>query len=261
MKKRRSLLNSLHVAWIGGMFLFLYLPLSVLITFSFNSESYPSPWKSFSLKWYHELYQSIYLWNAFKTSLIIALSATTISILIGICLIFYASQGGRISKFLTLFYGNMVIPETVIAIGLLSFFVFSTIKLGLTTLIIAHSVLGIGFVIPITYLRYQEMDQNLTEASLTLGATPLQTFFKITIPFLRPSLIASALLVFILSFDDFILSYFCAGSTTQTLSLYILSSIRSGISPVLNALATVLLLLSITLALLFFSIRKRTRIF
>jgi spermidine/putrescine transport system permease protein len=128
-------------------------------------------------------------------------------------------------------------------------------------LILAHTVLGLGLVIPICYARFLELDERLTEASLVLRATPFQTFFKITLPLLRPALLSTGLLIFIISFDDFILSYFCAGSTSQTLSLYILSMLRSGISPIVNALTAVLLVLSSILVVIFFSLKTRTRIF
>jgi len=240
-------------------YLFLYVPLIVLLVFSFNTEPFPSPWKGFTLKWYHALFSASHLWASFLNSLIVAICATAISLAMGIFLIFYAAQGGRIGKFLALFYGNLVIPETVLAVGLLGFFTLVSIPLGLTTLILAHSVLGLGFVIPIVYARFLELDYRMTEASLVLGATPVQTFFKVTLPLLRPALIVTGLLVFIVSFDDFILSYFCAGSTSQTLSLYILSMLRSGISPMINALSAVLLLLSCSLVLLFFTISKKAR--
>ena len=155
----------------------------------------------------------------FLNSLIVAVCSTAISLTIGVLLIFYAAQGGRVGKFLVLFYGNLVIPETVLAVSLLGFFTLISIPLGLTTLVLAHTVLGLGFVIPIIYARFLELDYRMTEASLVLGATPMQTFFKVTLPLLRPSLIVTGLLIFIISFDDFILSYFCAGSTSQTLSL------------------------------------------
>jgi spermidine/putrescine transport system permease protein len=142
---------------------------------------------------------------------------------------------------------------------LLGFFTLISIPLGLTTLVLAHTVLGLGFVIPIIYARFLELDYRMTEASLVLGATPMQTFFKVTLPLLRPSLIVTGLLIFIISFDDFILSYFCAGSTSQTLSLYILSMLRSGISPIVNALSAVLLLFSSILVLLFFTFSQKTR--
>ena len=244
-------------------YLFLYVPLIILLVFSFNTEGFPSPWKGFTLKWYHELFHSPQLWASFLNSLIVAICSTAISLTMGIFLIFYAAQGGRIGKFLNLFYGNLVIPETVLAVSLLGFFTLIAIPLGLATLVLAHSVLGLGFVIPIVYARFLELDYRMTEASLVLGASPVQTFFKVTLPLLRPALIVTGLLVFVISFDDFILSYFCAGSTSQTLSLYILSMLRSGISPVVNALSAVLLLLSSLLVIIFFTIsqKSRTRIF
>lgn len=244
-------------------YLFLYVPLIVLLVFSFNIESFPAPWKGFTLQWYEELLHASHLWASFLNSLIIALCSTAISLTMGVFLIFYAAQGGRIGNFLNLFYGNLVIPETVLAVGLLGFFTLVSIPLGLGTLVLAHTVLGLGFVIPIVYARFLELDTRMTEASLVLGATPVQTFFKVTLPLLRPSLTVTGLLVFIISFDDFILSYFCAGSTSQTLSLYILSMLRSGISPMVNALSAVLLLISSLLVILFFTIsqKSRTRIF
>jgi spermidine/putrescine transport system permease protein len=246
---------------VASTYLFLYVPLIVLLVFSFNMEPFPSPWKGFTWKWYIELFHTAPLWDSFCNSLIVATSSTLISLTMGVFLIFYAAQGGRIGKFLNLFYGNVIVPETVLAVGLLSFFSLVCIPLGLTTLILAHTVLGLGLVIPICYARFLELDQRMTEASLVLGATPFQTFFKITLPLLRPALLATGLLIFIISFDDFILSYFCAGSTSQTLSLYILSMLRSGISPVVNALTAVLLILSSLLVGVFFSLKTRTRIF
>jgi spermidine/putrescine transport system permease protein len=246
---------------VASTYLFLYVPILVLFIFSFNIERFPAPWTQFTLKWYHDLFQDIYLWKAFGNSLIIASSATAISLAAGVGLIFYAAQGGKVGRALGMFYGNLIIPETVLAVSLLSFFTMVNIQLGLVTLVLAHTVLGLGFVVPIVYARYRELDPTLTEASLDLGANPLQTFFKVTLPLLRPTLIMTALLVFILSFDDFILSYFCAGSTAQTLSLYILSMIRTGVSPVVNALSTVLLFLSSLLVLFFFSLKTRIRFF
>lgn len=247
--------------FVALFYLFLYVPIIVLLVFSFNSERFPSPWKSFTLKWYQELFHSVYLWKSFANSLIVATFATLISVVAGVFLIFYAAQGGRVGKKLNLFYVNLIIPETVLAVSLLSFFTSIHIPLGLTTLILAHTVLAMGLVVPILYARFQELDPRLTEASLVLGASPIQTFFKVTLPLLRPTLVTTALLVFIISFDDFILSYFCAGSSAQTLSLYILSMLRSGVSPVVNALSAVLLVLSSLLVLFVFSRKTRFRVF
>ncbi len=258
--KSASLGKLAHLILVAATYLFLYVPLVVLLVFSFNTQAFPSPWKGFTWKWYIELFHTAPLWDSFQNSLIVATSSTLISLTMGIFLIFYAAQGGRIGKFLNLFYGNVIVPETVLAVSLLSFFGLVRIPLGMTTLILAHTVLGLGLVIPICYARFLELDQRMTEASLVLGATPFQTFFKITLPLLRPALLGTALLIFIISFDDFILSYFCAGSSSQTLSLYILSMLRSGISPIVNALTAVMLVLSSILVILFFSLKARTRI-
>ncbi len=257
-KSKKKLKNLIFISLI---YLFLYVPIVVLLVFSFNTERFPSPWIGFTFKWYKELFHSTYLWRAFGNSLIVATSSTLISLIAGVFLIFYAAQGGRIRKKLTLFYGNLIIPETVLAVSLLSFFSSIRIPLGLTTLILAHTVLALGLVIPILYGRFQELDVRLKEASLVLGASPIQTFFKVTLPLLKPPLITAGLLVFIISFDDFILSYFCAGSSAQTLSLYILSMLRSGVSPVVNALSAVLLFFSSLFVFLLFSLKTRLRIF
>ena len=261
MAKKSVIGKSGHLALVAATYLFLWVPLIVLLVFSFNSNGFPSPWSGFTWKWYLELIDSVYLWKAFSNSLIIALSSTFISVLMSIFLIFFAAQGGRIGRYLNLFYGSLIIPETVLGVSLLGFFGLMSISLGLATLIVGHTVLGLGFVVPIVYARFLELDYRLTEASLVLGATPIQTFFKVTLPLLRPSLTTSALLVFIISFDDFILTYFCAGSSVQTLSLYILSMIRSGISPVVNALSAILLFISSIMVLIYFHLSNRSKIF
>ena len=241
-------------------YLFLYLPILILIIFSFNTTTFPSPWEKFTLKWYRELFHSSALWSAFAYSLIVALMSTSLSLLMGILLIFFRAQGGRMQKALPLFYGNLVIPETMLAMSLLSYFTLFKIQLGLPTLIVAHTVLGLGFVIPMLYTRYLQLDKRLTEASEVLGATSLQTFIKITLPLLKPTLLASGLIIFVLSFDDFILSYFCAGTSVQTLSLYLLSMFRFGICPIVNALSTLLLVLNALMVMLFCSPKIGPRI-
>lgn len=252
-------MNLLRNISICCIYLFLYIPILVLVTFSFNQESFPSPWTQFTFKWYRELFLESTLWHAFGNSSIIAVSATTLTLMIGMFLLFYASQGGKIQRILNLFYGNIIIPETVLAISLMSFFTTLSIPLGFTSLVVAHTVLGLGFFVPLIYGRFIDIDQKLIEASLDLGASPFETFYKITLPILKTSLISSALLIFVLSFDDFILSYFCAGSSTQTLSLYILSMLRSGVSPVINALSTFLLFMSSLLVYFYFSLESRPK--
>jgi spermidine/putrescine transport system permease protein len=236
---------------------FLYLPLVVIVIFSFNESRFPSPWTQFTLSWYFELFtNSPVLWNSFFISLKVATFATLLSITMSLMFLYFAAHGAKLSRWTTLFYGNLIIPEIVLAVALLSFFTCFQIPLGTTALVIAHTLLGLGFSLPILYARYTQLDPKLYEASLVLGATMKQTFFKIVIPQLRSALFSTALLVFVLSFDDFVLSYFCAGSQSQTLSLYLLSMLRSEVSPIVNALSSLLLIISATLALIYFGLKR-----
>ncbi len=239
---------------VASIYLFFYLPLAVLVAFSFNSAPFPSPWVESTLLWYRELFTTSHVWSALANSFIIAFCATTLSCLLALALVYmrlFRRKSSMVESLFSLFYINIMVPEVVLGVGLLSFFVFCSVPLGLGTLIVAHTVLGLGFTVPLINGRFAELDIRLVEASLDLGATVHQTYFSIIIPLLRSTIIAAGLLVFILSFDDFVLSYFCSGATVQTLSLYLLSMLRTGISPVMNALSTLLLLGSSLLVGLF----------
>jgi len=201
------------------------------------------------------------IWRSFYTSVVVGITATFLSIMMTLSLIYYNLMGGELKKLLLLFYGNIIVPEIVLAVSLLCFLTFLSIPLGILTLIIAHTILCSGYVLPIVYGRFLSIDKSMIEASLDLGATVTNTFFKIVVPLLKPSLIAAGLLAFIISFDDFVLSFFCAGSDAQTLSLFIYSMIRSGVSPVVNALSTILLLLSSLLVMVFCYLNIKTKIF
>jgi spermidine/putrescine transport system permease protein len=261
MQDRSSSSSVFSILLVVLAYAFLYIPIVVLALFSLNAAQFPAPWTGFTWHWYQELWQSTHLWTAVYNSLIVAVCATLLSLVMGVGLIFYCMQSQRVTKLIDLFYINLVIPEVVLAVGLLTLFTYGMVPLGLRTLIVAHTALGIGYVIPILYVRFASLSPGLIESSLDLGATTKQTFFKIILPLLRPALLTAGLLVFILSFDDFVLSYFCAGSSAQTLSLYILAMLRSGISPVINALSVILLLLSSVLVLIFCSYNVRSRIF
>lgn len=240
---------------------FLYLPIIVLIAFSFNSKSFPQPFTEFTFKWYKELFETPELWISFFNSLAIASISTCLSIVLALMMLALNLYGTRVERFLPLFFGNLVIPETVLALALISFFALCNIPLGAHTLVVSHTVIALGFVVPILYGRFAALDPKLIEASLSLGATPRQTFLKIVIPQLKPAIISVALLVYVISFDDFILAYFCSGTSFKTLSIYLVSSLRYGISPVVNALSALLLLVTSIAVSIFFSQKVKTRIF
>ncbi|MGE0009178.1 MAG: ABC transporter permease [Candidatus Babeliales bacterium] len=245
--------------FVAVVYAFLYIPIIILIVFSFNSVAFPYRWVSFTFDWYRQLFQSVDIWPAVVNSLLVASSAVVLSITFAVLFVFYSSRTST-GRFMPLFFVNVIIPEIVLAIGLLSLFVFFAIPLGLTTLIAGHTVIGLGFAIPIIKTRFEELDQSIVEASLDLGATIHQTLLRVVIPFLTPAIVAASLLVFIISFDDFFIAFFMAGPTSQTLSLYIFSSIRTGITPTINALSAFMILLSSILVILFCSLRTRARI-
>jgi len=246
--------NFLNPIVVCLAYLFLYLPIFVLVIFSFNDASFSIEWVGFSLRWYEKLIHSKEILEALKTSVIVALVTTFLSLFLGTCFV-VASKWWRSSFLTSLFYSNILLPEIVLAIGILSIFTFFQIPLGYGSLIAGHTLLGLGFAIPIIKARFVELDPVLTEASLDLGATYFQTFRKVIIPLLMPSLLASGLLVFTLSMDDFLISLFCSGPTVQTLSVYVYSMIRTGIDPMINAISTCFLVISSLLVLLLCSFK------
>ncbi len=257
----KSLKKFIPRIFLWTTFSFLYLPLFVLIAFSFNAKSFPAPWGHFTIHWYKELFEAQQLWDSFLNSFIVASFSTLLSLLLTTALLYLLSRFRTLGNWSTIFYGNLIIPETVLGAGLLSYFTLAHVPLGLPTIVVAHTVLGIGFSIPILFTRFAEIDIRIFEASRVLGASSAQTFFKVSLPLMRPTLLAVSLMIFIISFDDFVLSYFCSGTSVQTLSLFLVNSIRYGISPVINAFASILLILIALLASLFFTFKKEARLF
>jgi len=241
---------------VGLAYLFLYVPIFVLIVFSFNDNPLGYYWTGFTTRWYFELIASTEIWGALKNSILIACSSVAVSISMATAFV-VSARNTALERLLLLFYGNLAVPEIVLAVGLLALFYSFSVVLGMTTLIAAHSLLGLGYAVPLIYTRFESLDRRFVEASLDLGATRWQTFRLIILPLLTPALISSSLLVFIISFDDFVLSFFCAGGSTQTLPMYIFSMLRAGSSPVVSALSVSLLVGSSILILLFSSLQAR----
>lgn len=244
--------------FVALLYLFLYVPLTILAIFSFNANKLQFDWVGFTTQWYTTLWHTSEVWYALQTSLIVAGASVALCLSMSSLFVFFGNRK-IVRSMLLLFYGNLAIPEIVLAVGLMSMFYFSYVPLSITTLIAAHTVLGLGYVVPIVYDRYQELDKRYVEASMDLGATAWQTFYRVILPLLAPSLLVSALLVFIISFDDFVLSFFCASGSTQTLPMYIFALIRSGSSPIVGALSTVLLLVSGLVVLIMFALPGKNK--
>lgn len=255
----KRVLRGILPAFCGLVFIFIYLPIMVLIVFSFNKVAFPYRWVGFSLQWYHELFRSPEIWVALKNSLFVAISSAFLSLSMGLLFLFYGARTA-LKKLTPLFYANLIVPEIFLAVGLLSVFTCIGLPRGLGTLIVAHTILGMSFAIPILATRFAELEASMVEASLDLGATLTQTFFRVIIPLMRPALVAAGLLVFIISFDDYIIAFFCTSATVQTLPLYIFAMVRTGVSPVINALSAGLLLFSSLLVMIVYFLRLGKRI-
>jgi spermidine/putrescine transport system permease protein len=238
-------------AWSVGVYAFLFIPIITVVLFSFNASRLVDVWSGFSLKWYGTAWTDPSILDALKTSLIVALVNALLAICFGtLAAIGLQRVGHRLrGVFETLVYGTIVTPEIIIAIASLLFFVTINIDLGIPTIIVTHVVYNTSIVALIVRARLAGMDRTLEEAAQDLGATPIRTIWRITIPLLYPAILAGALLAFTFSFDDFVLTFFVSGATSTTLPLKIFSMLRFGVSPVINAVATVMLI--VTLASIF----------
>ena len=227
----------------GLVYLFLYAPILVLMFFSFNSTRSTQVWTGFSLEWYGELLRDQSVHDAFRTSLIVGVTATAIATVIGtltaLALSRHRFRGQTAAD--SAIYAATVMPEIVVGVSLLVFFVAIQFALGIITIIIAHVAFTISFVTIVVRARLAGMDPSMEEAAQDLGASPVQTFLRVTLPLILPGVMAGALLAFTLSFDDFVITFFVSGVGSSTLPLKIYSMIKFGVSPVINALSTVVL--------------------
>lgn len=237
----------------GFVYVFLYAPILVLMFFSFNSTRSTQVWTGFSLEWYGELLRDQSVHDAFRTSLIVGVVATAIATVIGtfaaLALSRHRFRGQTFAD--TGIYAATVMPEIVVGVSLLAFFVaintFTGIELGISTIVIAHVAFTISFVTIVVRARLSGMDRSVEEAAQDLGASPVQTFLRVTLPLILPGVMAGALLAFTLSFDDFVITFFVSGVGSSTLPLKIYSMIKFGVSPVVNALSTVVLVATMIL--------------
>lgn len=255
MKKRfSSIINQLYVVFI---YLFLYLPIIVLVLFSFNNSKINAVWTGFSLKWYQSLFHNYGILEAAKNSLIVAIISTIVSVMIGTITAVGMYRHNFKGKSILdgMLYIPIVIPEIVMGIALLAFFSQVQIPRGMITLILAHITFSISYVVVTVRARLEGFDKALEEAAMDLGATPAQTFKKVTLPVIMPGIVAGALLAFTLSLDDVIISFFVTGPQSTTLPLRVFSMVKFGVTPEINALSTVLMIF--TLAVVFITERIR----
>jgi spermidine/putrescine transport system permease protein len=226
---------------------FFYLPIIILVINSFNASRFGSGWQGFSLRWYVRLFHEPEIWRATRNSLIIAFSATALALVLGTtaALALYRFAQSRLQRFhYALIYTPLVVPEILMGISLLMFFVAAQIRLGLSTIFLAHVTFCISFVAMVVLARLQDFDYAIVEAAQDLGAGWWATTRKVLLPLLWPGLIAGGLLAFTLSIDDFVITFFVAGPGSTTLPIRIYSMIKYGSPPLINALSTILLIIT-----------------
>ncbi len=246
---------------VGGVFLYLYLPIAILVVNSFNSSKYGHVWKGFSLKWYTKLWANEALMQAFSNSLLIATlaasAATLIGTLMAIALYRYAFRGKGLAG--GLLFVVMMSPDIVLAITFLVIFIALGIELGFWSLLISHITFCLPFVVVTVYAQLKGFDRYLLEAAQDLGAGEWQGFRHIILPLVRPAVISGWLLSFTLSLDDVIISTFVTGPGFEILPIRVYSMVKVGVSPEVNVLATLLLGLSLALVGIAALIRRTDR--
>ncbi len=250
---------------------FLYLPILVLVVYSFNVSRFNAIWTGFTLDWYGSLFgqitdttanfSAVEVWQALNNSLIIAAIATTLATILGTAIALalerFRFPGSQIIE--GILFLPIIIPEITLGISLLVFFtlIFRILEnitgirlsLGLPSVIIGHVTFGMAFITITVRARLAELDPSLEEAALDLGANEWRTFIRVTLPLIFPGIISGALLAFTLSLDDFVVTFFTTGVGATTLPLFVYGMIKLSVSPAINALSTLMLLASLLLVI------------
>lgn len=226
------------------VFAFFYIPILVLMVFSFNDSTVGTVWTGFTFEWYKKLISNKQIIDAAINSLFIATVTTVISTVLGtlaaLALHRYRFPGKQAVDFL--FYIPVIIPDIVVAVALLALFGLLKVELGLLTIIPGHVVIATSFVMLVVFARLAGLDRSVEEAAKDLGANEFTTFFRVTLPLISPGVLAGALLAFTISLDEFVIAFFSSGPGSSTLPVLVYSMVRKGVSPEVNALSTILIL-------------------
>lgn len=236
------------LVWTAGVltYLFLYVPLVIVVVFSFNDSRLNAEWVGFTTHWYGELFRDEQMMEAAWNSLVIGMVSSAVSTVLG-TMAGYAMYRFRLRLLPILVVTPIAIPEILMGVSLLIFFVMLNLTLGMVSIILSHIAFCIGFVAIVVRSRLSGMDESLIEAARDLGATPTQAFRLVTLPLIMPGIVAGALMAFTLSIDDFVITFFTAGVDSVTLPLQIYSMIKIAVTPEVNAVSTLLMLLTLVL--------------
>jgi len=238
--------HKLTIVYVAILTVLTYVPILLTVIYSFNESKLSTVWNGFSLKWYRELFRDSDLWEALLNSLILAGSSCLLAIVIGTT--GALGMHGRKSKADKAVAGlslmPIMIPEIILGMVFLAVFSFMNLPFGMLTLIIAHTTFCVPYVYSMVKARLVGMDKAYAEAALDLGATPVKVFFDITLPLILPAILSGAMLSFAMSFDDVVISIFVTGPKVNTLPIKIYTKVKTGVTPEINALATIMLVIT-----------------
>lgn len=235
--------------YVGIVTAITYIPIVLTVIYSFNESKITSVWEGFSLKWYAELFADRDIKEALVNSLILALSSCTLAVLIGTsgALGMYRRKNRLNDAVAYVSTIPIMIPEIILGMVFLSVFSLMGLPFGMVTLIIAHTTFCVPYIYSMVKARLVGMDKSLEEAALDLGASPMRVFFDITLPLITPAILSGVMLAFAMSFDDVVISIFVTGPTVNTLPVKIYTKLKTGVTPEINALATLMLAVIILL--------------
>jgi putrescine transport system permease protein len=239
-------LSPFNVVSLTLGFAFLYLPMLILVIYSFNKSKLVTVWAGFSTKWYGELLQNEAFLDAAWVTLKVAVVSSTFATILGTMAAYTLVRGGRFfgrTLFSGMIYAPLVMPEVITGLSLLLLFIGIGMDRGVVTIVLAHTTFSMCFVSVVVSSRLMSFDRSLEEAALDLGATPFTAFRLITLPIIAPAVVAGWLLAFTLSLDDLVIAQFVSGPAATTLPMKIWSSVRLGVSPEINALSSILIAL------------------
>lgn len=241
MNRRFSWFNATSLT-LG--FAFLYLPMLILVIYSFNSSKLVTVWAGFSTKWYGELFRDQAFLDAAWVTLKVAVLSSTLATVFGTMAAYVLVRAGRFlgrTLFSGMIYAPLVMPEVITGLSLLLLFIAIGMDRGVGTIVLAHTTFTMCYVSVVVSSRLATFDKSLEEAALDLGCTPLDAFRSVTLPIIAPAVISGWLLAFTLSLDDLVIASFAAGPSATTLPMKIFSSVRLGVSPQINALSTIMI--------------------
>ncbi len=251
-RKARNRMKPLSMLYVGLVYAFLYLPIIVVVLFSFNTSRLNIQFEGFTLEWYSKMFQNELLMNAFWNTIIVAAVSTFLSTTIGtLCAVGLNRFEFKLKKLVsTTLYIPIVIPELVFGIAMLILFSSIHMPMNLFTLIVSHVTFSLPFVVITVRSRLAGFDRSIEEAARDLGANEIHTFFRVTLPMIAPGVISGAMLALTLSLDDVVVSFFTSGPESQTLPLRILGMVKKGISPDVNALSTLMIVGTVSILLM-----------